>query len=69
MIERCNGRISKALATRRCRSGERYVDVYNHHLPPRVLGQVCPVEALAQWQLKQLELFVSRVNNFTGLDI
>ncbi len=75
MIERCNGRISEVLATRRCRSGEhlaatlrRYVNVYNHHLPQRALGHGCPVEALEQWRLKQPELFVSEINNLPGLD-
>jgi transposase InsO family protein len=55
-VERCNGRISEVLATRRCRSGEhlaatlrRSVDVYNHHLPQRTLGHVSPHEALQQW--------------------
>ncbi len=76
MIERFNGRISEVLATNRFRSGEhlaetlqRYVNVYNHHLPQRALGHVCPVEALEQWRVKQPELFVSEINNLPGLDI
>ena len=75
MIERFNGRISEVLATNRFRSGEhlaatlqRYVNVYNHHLPQRALGHVCPVEALEQWRVKQPELFVSEINNLPGLD-
>ncbi len=74
-IERFNGRISEVLATNRCRSGEplaatlqRNVKVYNHHLPQRALGHVCPVAALEQGQLKQPELFVSEINNLPGLD-
>ena len=75
MIERFNGRISEVLATNRFRSGEhlaetlqRYVNVYNHHIPQRALGHVCPVEALEQWRVKQPELFVSEINNLPGLD-
>ncbi len=75
MIERFNGRISEVLATHRFRSGEqwaetlqRYVNVYNHHLPQRALGHVCPVAALEQWRVKQPELFVSEINNLSGLD-
>jgi hypothetical protein len=75
MIERFNGRISEVLATHHFRSGEqlaetlqRYVTVYNHHLPQRALGHVCPVEALEQWRVKQPELFVSEINNLPGLD-
>jgi hypothetical protein len=69
-VERVNGRIRAVLATNRCRSGEhlkdtlqRYVNVYNHHLPQQALGQICPVEARAQWQLKPPERFVSESNN------
>ena len=76
MIERFNGRISEVLATHRFRSGEhlaetlrRSVTVYNYHIPQRALGQVCPVEALEQWRVKQPGLFVSEINNLPGLDI
>ena len=47
---------------------QRYVNVYNHHMPQRALGYVCPVEALEQWRVKQPELFVSEINNLPGLD-
>ena len=76
MVERFNGRISEVLATRRFRSGEhledtlrRYVSLYNHHIPQRALGHISPVEALHGWYQKNPELFVSDVNNLTGLDI
>jgi transposase InsO family protein len=75
MIERFNGRISEVLATNRFRSGEhlvatlqRYVNVYNHHMPQRALGHVCPVDALELWRVKQPELFVSEIHNLPGLD-
>ena len=75
MIERFNGRMSEVLATNRCRSGEplaatlqRNVKVYNHHLPQRALGHVCPVAALEQGRVKPPELFVSEINNLPGLD-
>ncbi|MBK8638382.1 MAG: hypothetical protein IPN92_08865 [Chromatiaceae bacterium] len=47
---------------------QRYVTVYNHHIPQRALGQVWPVAALEQWRVKQPELFVSEINNLPGLD-
>ncbi len=75
MIERFNGHISEVLGTSRFCSGEqlaetlqRYVNVYNHHIPQRALGHVCPVEVLEQWRLKQPGLFVSEINNLPGLD-
>lgn len=37
--------------------------------PQRALGHISPVEALQQWYRKKPELFVSEVNNLTGLDI
>jgi len=76
MVERFNGRISEVLATRRFRSGEhledtlrRYVNIYNHHIPQRVLGHISPVAALQEWYQKKPDLFVSDVNNLPGLDI
>ncbi len=74
-VERVYGRISAVLATNRCRSGEhlkdtlqRYGNVYNHRIPQQALGQICPVEAREQWQIKQSERFVSEINNLPGLD-
>lgn len=75
MIERFNGRISEVLATTRFRSGEhladtitRYVRVYNHHIPQRALGHVCPFEALKAWYQKDPERFHRRPYNQAGLD-
>lgn len=75
MIERFNGRIADVLATNRFRSGEhladtlqRYVSIYNGDIPQLALGHVSPHAALQQWFQKQPNLFVSRVNNLTGLD-
>lgn len=75
MVERFNGRIAEVLATRRFRSGEhledtllRYVSIYNHHIPQRALGHICPVEALHEWFQKKPDLFVSDVKNLPGLD-
>lgn len=75
MIERFNGRISEVLATTRFRSGEhladtltRYVRVYNHHLPQRALGNVCPFEALKAWYQKYPERFHRRPYNQARLN-
>ncbi len=40
---------------------QSYVYVYYHHLPQRVLGQVCPLEAIEQWHQTHPELFISEV--------
>ena len=76
MVERFNGRISEVLATNRFRSGEdlshtieRYVWLYNQHLPQRALGHQTPLQAMKQWQKDQPELFVKRVSNRPGLDM
>jgi transposase InsO family protein len=75
MIERFNGRISEVLATTRFRSGEhladtitRYVRVYNHHIPQRALGHVCPFDALKAWYQKDPERFHRRPYDQAGLD-
>jgi hypothetical protein len=63
------------LVARRFRSGEhledtliRYVATYNRSIPQRALGHVSPVEASQEWYRKELDLFVSEVNNLPGLD-
>jgi hypothetical protein len=45
-----------------------YVKVYNHHIPPRNLGHISPVQALKNWQQKHPELFKQKVYNHKGLD-
>ncbi|MGZ8249842.1 MAG: hypothetical protein ACXW17_17135, partial [Methylomagnum sp.] len=47
----------------------RYADIYNHAIPQRALGHVAPINALAEWRERKPELFVSAVDNLTGLDI
>ncbi len=76
MVERFNGRISDVLATTRFRSREdlqttleRYVKLYNDHLPQRALGHKTPLQALRAWRKDRPELFVRRSKNQTGLDI
>jgi len=75
MVERFNGRISDILATTRFRSRddlqttiERYVKLYNDHLPQRALGHQTPRQAVQVWREKQQELFVRKLKNKTGLD-
>ena len=64
MIERFNGRIAEVLATTRFDSAEhladtieRYVEVYNQHIPQKALGHIPPLQAMK-----------NRSHNFAGLD-
>lgn len=75
MAERFNGRIAEVLATHRFQSGEdlaktieRYVWLYNQHLPQRALAHQTPLQALKNWQRDRPALFVKRVSNRPGLD-
>jgi transposase InsO family protein len=75
MVERFNGRISEVLATTRFRSREdlqttieRYVTLYNEHLPQRALAHQTPLQALRAWRKDRPELFVKNIKNQTGLD-
>lgn len=75
MVERFNGRISDVLATTRFRSREdlqttleRYVKLYNDHLPQRALGHKTPLQALRAWRKDRPELFIRRPNNQAELD-
>jgi hypothetical protein len=38
----------------------RYVRLYNHQIPQRVLGHLSPVQALKEWQEKRPELFKNK---------
>ncbi|BCL77050.1 IS481 family transposase [Jeongeupia sp. HS-3] len=75
MVERFNGRISEVLATHRFQSGEdlaqtlqRYVWLYNQHLPQLALQHRTPLQAMKDWQQRRPDLFVKRVVNRPGLD-
>ena len=75
MVERFSRRISDVLTTSRFRAREdlqttleRYVKLYNDHLPQRALGHKTPVHALRMWQKDPPDLFVRRIKNQTGLD-
>jgi len=75
MVERFNGRISEVLATHRFQSGEeleatleRYVWLYNHHLPQKALDHLSPIEAMKRWQTSHPHLFHKRVANHPGPD-
>ncbi|MCF6199502.1 MAG: IS481 family transposase [Hyphomicrobiaceae bacterium] len=75
MVERFNGRISDILKTTHFNGAEnlkqtmeRYMRIYNHHIPQRALGHVAPIEALKQWQKKKPDLFKKRVYDLSGLD-
>lgn len=75
MVERFNGRVSDILATTRFRSREdlqttieRYVKLYNEHLPQRAIGHKTPLQAMHSWRKLRPDLFVRRPKNQTGLD-
>ncbi len=75
MVERFNGRISDVLATTRFRSREdlqttieRYVKLYNDHLPQKALGHKTPLQAMRTWRQNRPELFVRKIHNQAGLD-
>ena len=76
MVERFNGRISEILTTTHFnasedldRTLERYLQIYNHHIPQRALGHQTPIQSLQQWYEKRPKLFYKPVNDLTGLDI
>ncbi|NJM31837.1 MAG: transposase, partial [Limnobacter sp.] len=75
MVERFNGRISELVQQTRFGSLSElvqtlrdYLHVYNHSIPQRNLGHLCPVDALKKWQKKQPELFRKIIYNQTRLD-
>jgi transposase InsO family protein len=75
MVERFNGRISEVLATHRFHGGEelqatleRYLWLYNHHLPQKALAHVSPIEAMKRWQTSHPHLFHKKVVNQPGPD-
>jgi len=75
MVERFNGRIAEVLATHRFQSGEdlaktieRYVWLYNQHLPQLALKHQTPLQAMKNWQRDRPELFNKRAINRPGLD-
>ena len=56
MVERFNGRIADVLATNRFQSGEdlsrtieRYVWLYNQHLPQLALEHQTSLQAMKKW--------------------
>ena len=75
MIERFIGRIAEVLATTRFDSAEhladtieRYVEVYNQHIPQKALGHIPPLQAMKNRSQKQPQLFKKCVYNIVGLD-
>ena len=76
MVERFNARISELTQQTRFASAavlettlERYLTLYNHHIPQRALNHQPPIQALQKWQNDKPELFVKQVYKHTGLDI
>jgi transposase InsO family protein len=76
MVERFNGRVSDILKTTHFNSSDdleqtfnRYLKIYNHHIPQKNIGHVTPIQALKQWQKKRPEIFRKHVYDHAGLDI
>ena len=76
MVERFNGRISDILKTTHFDGSqdlrqtlEKYMRIYNHHIPQKTLGHISPIQALKEWQRKKPELFKKQVYNLSGCDI
>ncbi len=68
VVERFKGRISDVLATTRFRSREdlqttieRYVKLYNDHLPQKALGHKTPSQAMQAWRQERPELFCQTI--------
>ena len=75
MVERFNGRLSQVLRSHHFSSAEdlektlnRFVWLYNHHLPQKALGHEVPVQTLKNWKIKAPDLFVKNVRNHPGPD-
>ena len=75
MVERFNGRISDILKTTHFDSSEelsvtlnRYMKIYNHHIPQKNIGHLTPIQQLKEWQKIKPELFNKQVYDLAGLD-
>lgn len=75
MVERFNGRIADLIGQTRFASAaelettlDRYLIIYNHHIPQRALNHQTPIQALKKWHDEKPELFVKRVYKQAGLD-
>ncbi|MDD5391315.1 MAG: integrase core domain-containing protein, partial [Gallionellaceae bacterium] len=75
MVERFNGRIADLIGQTRFASAaelettlDRYLIIYNHHIPQRALNHQTPIQALKKWYDENPKLFVKRVYKQTGLD-
>ena len=47
---------------------QRYVWLYNHHIPQKALGYVPPIEAMKRWYAEKPELFIKIPRNRPGPD-
>ncbi len=70
MVERFNARLSDILRTHRFDSSKtmtetllRFVEVYNHHLPQKVLDARTPWEKVLEWYQKQPDIFKHKPYN------
>jgi transposase InsO family protein len=75
MVERFNGRISEILATHHFDSCcdltqtlQRYVYLYNYHIPQKNLNHKTPIATLKSWKETHPHLFTKRIINHPGPD-
>jgi transposase-like protein len=47
---------------------QRYVWLYNHHIPQKALGHITPIEAMKKWYTEKPELFIKVPCNRPGPD-
>lgn len=76
MVERFNGRLEQVLRSHHFNSAEdleqtlnRYVWLYNQHLPQKALHHETPIQALKRWQTSHPDLFLKEVRNHPGPNI
>ncbi|MCK7499001.1 MAG: IS481 family transposase [Comamonadaceae bacterium] len=75
MVERFNGRLAQVIRSHHFNSAEdlratlqRFVWLYNEHLPQKALSHVTPVQALKRWRETHPSLFSKQVRNHPGPD-
>lgn len=75
MVERFNGRIADLIGQTRFASAtelettlDRYLIIYNQHIPQRALNHLTPIQTLKKWRDEKPELFVKHVYKQAGLD-
>lgn len=70
MVERFNGRISEVVGRTRFQGArdlqqtlERYLLLYNQHIPQKALNHRTPLEAMRQWQKTNRSCSLNRLGS------